>query len=86
MVLAGSTAVQRTQPSMPSSSVDQRNHLIKQGVLGEDGNRMKFIQDYTFGSPSGAADVILGGSINGRIEWKNAEGKTLKALQSLAIS
>jgi hypothetical protein len=85
VVLAGSAASKTTQPSFSLSSKELRNVLIKQVVLVEDGNHMKFTQDYTFGSPSGAANIILGGSINGRTEWKNAEGKTLKALQTLAI-
>ena len=32
-------------------------------------------------SPSTAAGVILGGTMNWRIEWKNSDGKTLKQLQ-----
>ncbi|MGB6649164.1 MAG: DUF4357 domain-containing protein, partial [Bacteroidota bacterium] len=38
-------------------------------------------QDYTFASPSTAAGVMLGRSANGRIEWKTADGKTLKSIQ-----
>ncbi|NLC94988.1 MAG: DUF4357 domain-containing protein, partial [Bacilli bacterium] len=31
-------------------------------------------------SPSSASSVILGGSTNGRIEWKTKDGKTIKDL------
>lgn len=39
------------------------------------------MQDYSFGSPSTAAAVVLGRSANGRIGWKAADGRTLKELQ-----
>jgi Domain of unknown function (DUF4357) len=35
-----------------------------------------------FSSPSAAATVVLGRSANGRIEWKDAQGRTLKELQA----
>ncbi len=34
----------------------------------------------TFNTPGGASDFVLGGSTNGRAEWKNTEGKTLDEL------
>jgi len=34
----------------------------------------------SFSTPSGAADFVLGGSNNGWIEWKDADGKTLDEL------
>ena len=40
--------------------------------------------DYTFNSPSTAAGVMLGRSANGRVEWKDATGRTLKDLQTAA--
>jgi len=42
-----------------------------------------FTQDQVFGSPSTAAGVVLGRTANGRIEWKSADGKTLKQLQAM---
>jgi len=46
-----------------------------------DGNHYRFTQDYAFSSPSTAAAVVLGRSANGRIEWKDGLGRTLKELQ-----
>jgi hypothetical protein len=46
----------------------------------------RFTQDYSFSSPSTAAAVVLGRSANGRIEWKDAQGRTLKALQEAEAS
>jgi len=48
-------------------------------VLGLQGGLYQFTQDYSFSSPSTAA--VLGRSANGRIEWKAADGRTLKELQ-----
>ena len=38
-------------------------------------------QDYTFSSPSTASGVLLGRNSNGRVEWRDAAGATLKTLQ-----
>jgi hypothetical protein len=46
-----------------------------------DRDKFRFTQDYTFNSPSMASDVVLGRSSNGRVDWKDATGKTLKELQ-----
>ena len=48
-------------------------------VLRDDG--MSY-GDYVFTSPSTAAAVELGRSANGRIEWKDAQVRTLKELQA----
>ncbi len=42
-------------------------------------------QDYTFTSPSVAAAVLLVRSANGRVEWENANGKTLKEIQDVRV-
>jgi uncharacterized protein DUF4357 len=42
---------------------------------------LRFSQDYTFGSPSTASAIVLGRSSNGRTDWKDASGRTLKQLQ-----
>ncbi|MGH8830021.1 MAG: DUF4357 domain-containing protein [Polaromonas sp.] len=61
---------------------DVRQELIANGVLAREGDAYRFTQDYVFSSPSTAAAVVLGRSANGRIEWKDAKGQTLKALQA----
>jgi hypothetical protein len=42
-------------------------------------------QAQLFDSPSTAAGVILGRTANGRIEWRNASGQTLKEMQEAAL-
>ncbi len=84
VVKAGSQATGETAPSMQQhvrGMYDLRQELINNGVLQDDNGNFKFSQDYAFNSPSTAAAVVLGRSANGRIEWKDASGKTLKELQ-----
>ena len=59
-----------------------RQELIGNGVLAAEAIGYRFSQDYVFTSPSNAAAVVLGRSANGRIEWKDAQGRTLKELQA----
>jgi len=58
-----------------------RSLLLEREVMVEEGGQYRFTQDYTFSSPSTAAGVILGRSSNGRVEWKNKNGITLKEIQ-----
>ena len=84
VVRAGSQAVLDTVPSMAlhvRGMFDLRQELIGNGVLGLQGGIYQFTQDYSFSSPSTAAAVVLGRSANGRIEWKAADGRTLKEVQ-----
>jgi hypothetical protein len=50
-------------------------------VLRVEGEQYVFVQDYAFQSPSTAAAVTLGRNANGRVEWKDGAGRTLKTLQ-----
>lgn len=65
--------------------VDKSN-WIGNGVLVADNGRYQFTQDYTFSAPSTAADVVLGRSANGRVEWKALDKRTLKVLQEAEAS
>jgi len=55
--------------------------LISQGVFVEENGCWKMALDYTFISPAQAAQVLLARSANGRAEWKDAQGRTLGAIQ-----
>ncbi len=88
VVKAGSQAVGKSVPSMEQhvrSMFDLRQELIQNGVLQPDGDRYRFAQDFVFSSPSTAAAVVLGRSANGRIEWKDANGKALKEIQAAGL-
>jgi hypothetical protein len=61
--------------------VQHREDLLKNGVLVPDADKLRFTQDYTFTSPSMASTVVLGRPSNGRTEWKDGQGRTLKSIQ-----
>lgn len=86
VVRARSHAVKEEVPSIHSYLHELRESLCKQGVLKDDGKTYVLTQDYVFNSPSTAAGVMLGRSANGRIEWKDAKGRTLKEIQEALTS
>jgi hypothetical protein len=54
--------------------------LIADGTLVQEGGFYRFVKDVEFSSPSAAAAVVVGGSANGLLEWKTADGRVLRAL------
>lgn len=85
VVFAGSLARTRTVDSYSPRTIEIRESLAEDGVLVEEGEHLRFTQDYVFGSPSLAASVLLGRNANGRTEWKDETGRTLKELQEAEI-
>lgn len=81
VVRAGSQAVKDEVASIHAYLAELRKSLLEQGVLEAAGAGYRLTQDYTFNSPSTAAGVLLGRSANGRVEWKDAKGRTLKEIQ-----
>lgn len=81
IVKEGSQAVKAEVPSIHHYMSVIRRELLETGVLKDDGAALVFTQDYFFNSPSTAAGVVLGRTANGRIEWKNSKGETLKNIQ-----
>jgi hypothetical protein len=85
VVLAGSQACGQEVPSIHDFLRELRQNLISREVLKADGDHYVVGQDYTFNSPSTAAGVLLGRSANGRTEWKDQHGRTLRAIQESAM-
>jgi hypothetical protein len=86
IVFAGSLARKAVQPSTHPYMLDLRSKLIASGTIEEQTSGLVFVRDYEFNSPSTAAGVLLGRAANGRIEWKNEQGRTLKELQAAVAS
>lgn len=87
VVLSGSQAMLEEQPSAAIHArgvVELRAELIERGVIKSEGSELIFTQDYSFSSPSFASSVILGRASNGRTEWKDKQGRVLKAIQEAA--
>jgi hypothetical protein len=85
VVTRGSEAVVDWVPSAHKYALALRDSLIDRGVLVKNNDRYVFSQDYTFDSPSAAAQVIQGRTANGRIDWKDEQGRTLKELQERSV-
>jgi hypothetical protein len=81
VVQAGSQSPREHVPSTPEPIARLRQTLLSQGVFVEEKGCWKM----TFSSPSTAAAVLLGRSANGRIEWKDAQGRTLGAIQEAQV-
>jgi hypothetical protein len=84
VVQSGSLAASDEVPSLKEhfpNVCKLRADLLKSGVLIPAGDKFHFTQDYTFSSPSMASALVLGRPSNGRTDWKDANGKTLKELQ-----
>ncbi len=62
-----------------------RERLVNNGTLVEHGEtQLRLTKTYVFDSPSSAASVLAGGSKNGRDEWRDSQGRTLKYNQGQA--
>ena len=83
LVLAGSSAVlnERSSAQKWPSVMNQRNKLIEEKVLVQEGSVYVFKKDTEFSSPSAAAATIHGGSANGLTAWTNQSGKSLKEME-----
>jgi hypothetical protein len=76
VVFKGSYARKDATPSCHEYMVTLRNKLLKDHILVEQDDKLKFLEDYIFNSPSTAGGVVLGRATNGWTAWKNKEGKT----------
>ncbi|HEV7451894.1 MAG TPA: DUF4357 domain-containing protein, partial [Pseudonocardiaceae bacterium] len=64
-----------------------RKKLAEEGILlPHKDEQLRLAKNYVFDSPSSAASVLSGGSKNGRMEWKDASGLTLKQNQEATAS
>lgn len=63
-----------------------RESLIDEGFINKNSNgKLYFSKKHLFSSPSAAAAVILGYSVNGRNVWKNENGKSIKEIEQNEI-
>jgi len=85
VVLAKSEVALQTVAQASEGIIARRKSLEASGVLKAENGSLVFSQDYEFNSPSTAAEVVLGRSANGRIEWKNDQGKSIKVLDAEAV-
>jgi hypothetical protein len=86
VVVEGSTARVQKNVMIPTYEA-LRSQLISEGALELlDHDTYVLTKPIVFKSPSAAASVLMAGSLNGRLVWKDITGKTLKELQSSSAS
>jgi Domain of unknown function (DUF4357) len=85
VVKKGSTAKKDATPATPSAVVSARKMLIDSGIFEDKGSYFEVLQDYKFSSPSAAAATLLARSANGRTEWHDSNGRTLKSIQEAVL-
>jgi hypothetical protein len=83
VVMKGAMAVNETTPSIHNYMIRLRESLQKEEILVSQGDKLVLSQDYTFSSPSTAAGVLLGRSANGRTDWKDDNGVSIKDQESI---
>lgn len=86
VVLAGSRGNATDLPGIKSGIKRLRDRLLGQGIAVVEGSNLLLKRDYLFSSPSYAAGALIGGAQNGRTAWKDAEGRTLKALEEIRFA
>lgn len=88
LVMQGSQAVADERPSVKKYPYPSRlrEQLVAEGVLVPEQDRLVFVRDYEFSSPSAAASVIQGGHANGLQAWKDARGVSLKEREERQVS
>lgn len=79
VVLEGSQVEMIDSPAIPTSPKELRKELIKANVI--KGGILQ--EKQLFSSPSYAAAFVLGMNTNGRMDWKDKDGKTLKELEEM---
>lgn len=78
-ILKGSHISPNVASSLSRSVIDKRQLLFNKGIVNEE---FTFTQDWVFTSPSLAAAIVVGYSINGRNAWKNKNGVSLKDIET----
>lgn len=79
VVLAGATLNEKVSEKSLNKGI-----VILRKKYSEDGkvSNFKTTENILFSSPSSAADFLTGYSISGPAHWKNAEGKSLKEIET----
>jgi Domain of unknown function (DUF4357) len=82
VVYAGSLARSSVVPSIHPWLLELRTRLVESRVVEETPDGLRFTEDYVFESPPAAAGALLGRAANGRTEWKDEQGTTLREIQA----
>lgn len=89
IILKGSFAREKVRKSLKSVYKQKRKELMDKGILvatNDDNTKLTFLDDVPLASPSTAACIIGGTSLNGREYWKEqVSQKTYKEWQEAQV-
>lgn len=80
IVTKGSIANLNMAPAVHGTYKDLQKKMISNGILSKSGKYFVFSEDAVFGSPSAAANIVLGRQTPGPLMWITSEGKTFKEI------
>lgn len=63
------------------STLKVREKLISEKIIKEENEKIIFLQDYLFSSPSSASSLIIWANSNGWNDWKTESWKTLAEIE-----
>lgn len=81
VVLQGSELSPKMTNSLAEGYRKLRQQLQDNGTIADANGRLIFIRDQLFTSPSQAAAIIVGYPINGRTNWIDDKGRSIKDLE-----
>ncbi|MDF2833565.1 GIY-YIG nuclease family protein [Chryseobacterium indoltheticum] len=81
IVYKNSVFMLEEQASLTNSISAERREMVLEGLLQAENDFYRLTKDYIFTSSSRAAAATLARSASGPIEWKTAEGMSLKILE-----
>jgi hypothetical protein len=81
-VFADSQAVTVPNKACAAGVLKHRDRLIEKAIIKLDGDYYVFTEDYEFSSPSTAASLVKGGSVNGLTAWVTEDNRSLKNIES----
>ncbi|MEZ9998480.1 GIY-YIG nuclease family protein [Vibrio lentus] len=85
VVLKGSQALPKAQPSLSKGYNKLRTSLEEQGTLTPEEDLLVVSEDTLFTSASQAAAVLLGYPCSGPDYWKNSQGKSIKEIEAESV-
>lgn len=83
IVLKGSEGKKHLSKSCTETYRNMRKKLVETEIMVERGDKLIFVEDTIFNSPSAASNMILGRNSNGFTEWVNSKGQTFREVQEI---
>lgn len=83
IITKGSEAKKSLSKSTTETYRSLRRKLLETKILLDKGDKLEFIEDAIFNSPSAASNMVLGRNSNGFTEWITEKGKTFKEIQEI---